>query len=89
MTQSTESQNIDFETLENQGLQEPEIDLGDKWTFEPINEVSVKVTDGRGSLAWSGDRSGSYRTTRAVAWLMGLDDGFWVVRYRKIEPPSP
>ena len=73
------------ESLENQGLQEPEIEIGDKdrtLTFEQVNEVTWKLTDGRGSLAWSGDRSGSYRTSRAVAWLMGIGGGLWVVRYR-------
>jgi hypothetical protein len=30
----------------------------------------------------SGDRSGNYRTTRAVAWLIGIGSGHWVVRYR-------
>jgi hypothetical protein len=73
------------ESLENQGLQEPEIGQGTKGrtlTFEQVNEVTWKVTDGRGSIAWSGDRSGGYRTTRAVAWLMGVGNGQWIVRYR-------
>jgi len=73
------------ETLENQGLQEPEIDISGKdrtLAFERINEVTWKLTDGRGSLAWSGDRSGSYRTSRALAWLMGIGGGLWIVRYR-------
>jgi hypothetical protein len=72
------------ESLENQGPQEPEIEIGDKCPslgFEPINEVTWKLTDGRGSNAWDGYRGG-YRTTRAVAWLMGVGGGKWVVRYR-------
>ena len=72
------------ESLENQGLQEPEIEIGDKCpslAFEQINEVTWKLTDGRGSNAWDGYRGG-YRTTRAVAWLMGVGGGRWVVRYR-------
>ena len=83
-TQDTESHFSASETLENQGLQEPEIEIGDKChslAFEQSNEVTWKLTDGRGTNAWDGYRGG-YRTTRAVAWLMGLDDGFWVVRYR-------
>ena len=75
--QSTESQNTASESLGNQGVLEPEIDLGGnrpKLTFEQINEVTWKVTDGRGSNAWSGDRSGSYRSTRAVAWLKVWED---------------
>jgi len=31
--------------------------------------------------AWDGYRSG-YRSPRAVAWLMGIGGGLWVVRYR-------
>jgi hypothetical protein len=50
--------------------------------FEQINEVTWKLTDGRGSNAWSGNRGGGYRTTRAVAWLKGVGDGKWIVRYR-------
>ena len=85
LEQDSQSQNLASESLENQGLQEPEIDIGGKdrtLTFEQVNACTWKLTDGRGSLAWSGDRSGSYRTTRAVAWLMAVGGGFWVVRYR-------
>ena len=73
------------ETLENQGPQEPESDLIGKRQelgFERVNEVTWKLTDGRCSNAWSGNRGGGYRTTRAVAWLMGIGSGLWVVRYR-------
>jgi hypothetical protein len=73
--QSTESQNTASESL---GLQDEKIDLGGvsrKLTFEQINETTSKLADGRGSNAWAGDRSGSYRTTRAVAWIMGLGNG--------------
>jgi len=83
--QSRESQNTASEGLENQGPQEPEIEIAGKGrslAFEQINAVTWKLTDGRGSLAWSGDRSGSYRTSRALAWLMGVGGGRWVVRYR-------
>jgi hypothetical protein len=72
------------ESLENQGHQEPEIEIGDKCpslAFEQINEVTWKLTDARGTNAWDGYRGG-YRTTRAVAWLMGIGGGRWVVRYR-------
>src|SRR5262245_36984152 len=82
LDQSIESRNIASESLENQGLQEPKIDLGGKYRFEHINEITWKLTDGRGSNASAGDRSGSYRTTRAVAWLMGVGGGRWIVRYR-------
>jgi hypothetical protein len=73
------------EPLENQGLQEPKTDEADKrreLAFEQINEITLKLTDGRGSIAWSGNRSGGYRTNRAVAWLMGIGNGRWIVRYR-------
>ena len=74
------------EPLENQGLKEPKKDLSGKprdLSFEEINEVTWKVTDGGGSLVsashgqWPG-----YHTTRAVAWLMGIGNGRWIVRYR-------
>jgi hypothetical protein len=51
--------------------------------FEQVNEVTFKLTDGKGSLVpsrhghWSG-----HQTTRAVAWLMGIGNGRWIVRYR-------
>jgi hypothetical protein len=72
------------EPLENQGLQEPKNVQSGKHrqlALEQINEVTWKLTDGRGSIAWSGDRSGGYRTNRAVAWLMGIGNGRWIVRY--------
>ena len=76
----------DFEPLENQGFQEPEIDQSAKrrdLSFQQINEVTIKVTDGVGSNAWTGGRPGaSYRTTCAIAWLMGIGNGRWIVRYR-------
>ena len=81
----TEGENLASEPPENQGLQEPEIDLGDKYrslAFEQINAFTWKLTDGKGSLAWNGDRSGSYRTPRALAWLMAVGASLWVVRYR-------
>jgi hypothetical protein len=83
-----ETTDLDFpasESLENQGLQEPEIPEGTKGRildFEQVNEVTWKLTDGRGSIAWSGDRSGGYRTTRAIGWLMAIGNGQWIVRYR-------
>src|SRR5262245_5531478 len=46
-----------------------------------MNEVTWKLTDGRGTNAWDGCRGG-YRTTRAVAWLTGVGSGLWVARYR-------
>ena len=49
-TQDTESHFSASETLENQGLQEPEIEIGDKChslAFEQSNEVTWKLTDGR------------------------------------------
>jgi hypothetical protein len=77
-------ENLDLEPLENQQIDEAEADLasvGRQFTLEEINEVTWKVTDGRGTLAWDGYRS-SYRTTRAVGWLMGVGGGMWICRYR-------
>ena len=74
------------EPLENQGLQEPKIILTKSprdLRFEQVNEVTFKLTDGKGSLVparhghWSG-----HQTTRAIAWLMGIGNGRWIVRYR-------
>ena len=43
----------------------------------------MKVTDGAGTNAWTGGRPGmNYRATRAVAWLMAVGNGQWIVRYR-------
>ena len=86
LEQDTLSQNLTSESLENQGPQEPEIEIGANHrtlAFEQINTCTWKLTDGRGSLAWSGDRSGGYRTSRAIAWLLGVGGGRWVVRYKK------
>ena len=86
MTASTDPGFPASEPLENQGPQEPKTDLSGKprdLSFEQINEVTWKVTDGRGSLVpashgqWAG-----HHTTRAVAWLMGIGNGRWIVRYR-------
>jgi len=85
MTIDSQSQKLASESLENQGLHEPEIEISAKapdLRFEEVNEVTWKLTDGKGINAWKGDRSGSYRTTRAVGWLMGIGNGQWVVRYR-------
>ena len=86
MAESTDPGFADFEPLENQGFQEPKIEQSAKrrdLSFEQINEVTWKITDGVGSNAWTGGRPGaSYRTTRAIAWLMGIGNGRWVVRYR-------
>ena len=74
------------ELLGLQGLQEPKFILTSSprdLRFEEINPVTIKLTDGRGSLVpachghWAG-----YQTTRAIAWLMGIGNGRWIVRYR-------
>ena len=79
MTEYTDPGFPASEPLENQGLQEPKIILTKsprELRFEQVNEVTVKLTDGKGSLVpachghWSG-----YQTTRAVAWLMGIGNG--------------
>jgi len=66
------------EPVGNQAPQEPKTDL---LTFVEVNEVTWKITDGIGINAWDGNRGG-YRTSRAVAWLMGVGNGQWIVRYR-------
>jgi hypothetical protein len=81
----SQSENAASETLGNQGPQEPESALSGQrreLAFEPVNAVTWKLSDGRGSNAWGGNRGGGYRTTRAVAWLLGIGSGLWVVRYR-------
>ena len=91
MALDSQSQKLASESLENQGLQEPEIEFASKdrdLRFEEVNEVTWKLTDGKGINAWKGDRSGSYRTSRAVGWLMGsaTGNGFSVTG---IEPRGP
>jgi hypothetical protein len=85
MALDSQSQKLASESLENQALQKPESEIlskGRGLRFEEVNEVTCKLTDGKGINAWKGDRSGSYRTTRAVGWLMGIGNGQWVFRYR-------
>jgi hypothetical protein len=86
MTESTDPGFPASEPLENQGLQEPKIIQSEKHrqlSLEQVNEVTWKVSDGRGSLVpsshgqWAG-----HHTTRALAWLMGIGNGRWIVRYR-------
>ena len=86
MTEYTDPGFPASEPLENQGLQEPKIILTKsplELRFEQVNEVTVKLTDGKGSLVpashgqWAG-----HHTTRAVAWLMAVGNGMWVARYR-------
>ena len=79
MDQSTDPGFPAAEPLGFQGFQEPKSILS-KTTrdlrFEEVNAVTLKLTDGRGSLVpachgyWPG-----YQTTRAVAWLMGIGNG--------------
>jgi hypothetical protein len=53
----------------------------ENWRLNRSNPVTFKITDGRGSNAWDGYRGG-YRTTMAVAWLIGIGNGRWIARYR-------
>ena len=50
--------------------------------FQQINEVTIKITDGTGSLGPAARHWPGYRTTRAIGWLMGIGNGRWIVRYR-------
>ena len=80
MTETTDPGFPAFEPLENQGLQRPKREL----SWDQVNSVTWKLTDGRGSEVpsshgqWSG-----YRTTKAAAWLVGIGSGFWITRYRR------
>jgi hypothetical protein len=81
------SQIGELEPLGNQRVSEPEIDPAPEprhLRFERVNEVTVKVTDGRITMTptppgrhWAG-----YKTTRAVAWLAAVGAGRWIVRCR-------
>ena len=86
MTESTDPGFPASELLENQGLQDAKNAQSGKrrqLSLQQVNEVTLKVTDGRGSLVpsshgqWAG-----HHTSRAVAWLMGIGNGRWMVRYR-------
>ncbi len=81
-----------FETVGNQGSISAKTAPKQKrrdWTFQQINDVTVKITDGRRSLVpashgqWPG-----YQTTLALGWLMGVGSGIWVVRIRRPEIAS-
>ena len=49
--------------------------------FVVVNSVTVKVTDGRQIKTWDG-RTGHYHAPRAVAWLIAVGGGKWIVRYK-------
>ena len=63
----------------------PEIEISEKRPlyFEPINDVTWKLTDGEGSNVpachghWSG-----YRTTKAIAWVIEVAPGYWLARHQ-------
>ena len=49
--------------------------------FELVNEVTWKLTDGTYTdVPASIGKWGGYRTTKAVAWLMGLGPKLWIAR---------
>jgi len=72
------------EPLENQGLQEPKTDLSKVAPYwEEVNSVTWKLTNRSGTnVGASYGKWGSFRTTKAIAWLMGIGNGLWIVRYR-------
>ena len=63
----------------------PKIEISEKklLTFEQVNDVTWKLTDGEGSNVpachghWAG-----YRTTKAVAWVIEVAAGYWLARYQ-------
>jgi hypothetical protein len=63
----------------------PKIEISEKklLTFEQVNDVTWKLTDGEGSNVpachghWAG-----YRTTKAVAWVIKVAAGYWLARYQ-------
>jgi hypothetical protein len=72
---------------ENQGVTTPFLDGADQpdnLRFEQVNACTWKLTDGSMTITptppgrqWEG-----HKTTRALAWLMGLGHGKWLARYR-------
>ena len=79
-----------LQPFENKGRKKRKIDLAElprDLAFERINEAVWKVTDGVGSIQWSGNRSGGYKTARALAWVVLIGNGLWVARYRDTFSP--
>ena len=53
-----------------------------KLKWEPVNEVTIKLTDGEGSnVPACHGHWGGYRTTRAIAWVICIAPGKWLARY--------
>jgi hypothetical protein len=79
------------EPVGNQGPQKAKIDLAklpDDLAYVRINEVTWKLTDGVASIQWGGNRSGGYKTARAVAWIFAVGNGRWIARHRdRFSPP--
>jgi len=85
MTKATDPGFSASEPLQNQGLQEPKTDLIEQAPYcEEVNAVTWKLTDGSGTNTpacygkWP-----AFRTTKAIAWLIGIGNGLWIARYRK------
>ena len=72
-------------TAGNGGSQEPKsrpaVNPRQRLEFIRVNSVTFKLTDGRQVKTWDGNR-GHRHAPRALAWLMAVGIGQWVVRHR-------
>ena len=73
-------------TAENKGAQEPKsrpaVNRRQKRIeFIRVNFVTVKVTDGKQIKTWDGN-TGHRHVLRAVAWIIAVGGGQWIVRHR-------
>src|SRR5262245_14541297 len=57
------------------------LSLKTQLSFERVNEVTFKVTNGEATdVPASHGQWGGYRTTKAVAWVINLGPGQWLSR---------
>jgi hypothetical protein len=87
MTERAIDSQSDFpasEPLENQGLQEPKTDITKVAPYwEEVNPATWKLTDGTGTnTPASYGKWPAFRSTKAIAWVIGICNGLWLVRYR-------
>jgi hypothetical protein len=63
----------------------PKIEISEKkpLTFEQVNDVTWKLTDGEGiNVPTSHGQWAGYRTTKAIAWVIEVAPGYWFARYQ-------
>jgi hypothetical protein len=52
-------------------------------TFEQVNDLTWKLTDGEGTnVPACHGHWGGYRTNKAIAWVIEVAPGYWLARYQ-------